>query len=370
MDQATVRRRLSALRESQKLSQVALSQILGFNDRQTLSDIESGKRNVSPTEVVAAANFFGVAVDYFTDPLELAGEAHFSWRKSNHAAGDLAAFENRAGRWIATYRHLSKLKGESVNSSLTQIGLNLKSTLPEASAEGDAVARSLELGDVPAATLSQVLEDTLDTLVLYVDTVAGVSGAASQLGPLNTILINRREAEGRRNFDLGHELFHLITWREMPPQHVEDANTISGRYKHVESLADNFASGLLMPTNAVADFIRAAPIPKSEDEIAPWICDAAMHFRVSGQAVKWRLVCLGLLKTAVAKRIDDLAIRVELPSQRSLPPRFSRRFLETLGWGIDEGQISVRRAAEVVGTTLDDLADLFSEHGLKAPFEL
>lgn len=370
MDQATIRRRLSLLRAARKINQVDLSEALGFNDRQSVSNIESGKRNVSSADVVAAANFFGVAVDYFTDPLELAGEAHFSWRKSVHAPGDLAAFESRAGRWIATYRHLSKLKGESVNSSLTQIGLTLKSTLPEASAEGDAVSRALELGEVPAANLSQVLEDKLDTLVLYVDTVAGVSGAASQLGPLNTILINRHEAEGRRNFDLGHELFHLITWREMPPLHVEDEADMPSRYKHVEKLADNFSAGLLMPTNAIAQYISCSPMPKAEAEIPPWIRNAAMHFKVSGQAVKWRLVCLGLLKTSVAKRIDSLTIRVELSSRRSAPPRFSRRFLETLGWGIEEGFISARRAAEVVGTTLDDLVDLFSEHGLKAPFAL
>jgi hypothetical protein len=52
------------------------------------------------------------------------------------------------------------------------------------------------------------------------------------------------------------------------------------------------------------------------------------------------------------------------------PLRFSRRFVETLGWGLSLGHISVRRAAQVIGTSVDDLADLFSEHGLKCPFDL
>ena len=80
MDQTTIRRRLQALRERRDVSQAELSQALGFNDRQTLSDIELGKRQVAPVDLVRAAEFFGVDSDYFTDPLELAGEASFSWR--------------------------------------------------------------------------------------------------------------------------------------------------------------------------------------------------------------------------------------------------------------------------------------------------
>lgn len=152
MDQATIRRRLSTLRETKKLSQAALAEVLGFNDRQTISDIEGGKRSVSFSELSIAAKFFGVAQDYFTDPLELAGEARFFWRKSSHAAGDLEAFELRAGRWIATYRHLSRLWGQTVNSSLTQVDLTTKSSYEEAWQEGDAVSRSLEQRAVETLT--------------------------------------------------------------------------------------------------------------------------------------------------------------------------------------------------------------------------
>lgn len=370
MDQASnIRRRLHALRERRNVSQAELSRALGFNDRQTLSDIELGKRSVAPLELVRAAEFFGVNTAYFTDPLELAGEARFSWRQAASSANDLESFESRAGRWIATYRHLSRLKGESVNSSLTRVDLTSKSSFEQAAAEGDAVSRALELGDVPSLNLASVLEEKLDTLVLLVDTVAGVSGAACQLGPLNTIIINRREVEGRRAFDMGHELFHLITWQEMPPRHIEEDGTLPRSYKRVEQLADNFSSGLLMPSYAIADHVRRSPVPIDETEIAAWIRHAASHFHVSGQALKWRLVGLDLLKKAIAERISDASLRTESEGM-PLPARFSRRFMETLGWGIDEGHLSVRRAADIVSTTIDDLADLFSEHGLKTPFDL
>jgi len=371
MDQAIIRRRLQALRERREVNQTDLAQALGFNDRQTLSDIELGKRQVAPVDLVRAAEFFDVDPGYFTDPFELAGEANFSWRQAAKA-DDLGAFEQRAGGWIATYRHLSRLKGESVNSLLPQIGLNPKSSFEEAADEGDAVSRSLGLGDVPAASLASVLEQKLDTLILHVDTVVGVSGAACQLGPLNTILINRRESSGRRAFDMGHELFHLITWREMAPAHIEEEGNLSREQKRIEKLADNFSGGLLMPRHVMTGLIDKAALPSNDAAAqARWIRDAAAQLGVSGPAMKWRLVVLGLLKNAAAQRIDDGLLRMDADANdAALPPRFSRRFVATLGWGIEQGHLSVRRAADVIGTSVDDLAVLFTEHGLKTPFDL
>jgi uncharacterized protein DUF955 len=38
----------------------------------------------------------------------------------------------------------------------------------------------------------------------------GISGVACQLQAGDAILINRQENEGRRNFDLAHEIFHVL----------------------------------------------------------------------------------------------------------------------------------------------------------------
>ncbi|HEY4143504.1 XRE family transcriptional regulator [Pinirhizobacter sp.] len=371
MDQTTIRRRLQGLRESRSVNQVELAEILGFNDRQTLSDIELGKRNVAPDELVRAAEYFGVDSGYFTDPFELAGEARFSWRKSSQA-NDLDSFEQRAGGWIATYRHLSRLKGESVNSFLARVDIHAKSSLIEAANEGEAVSRTLGLGDVPATNLATVLETKLDTLILHVDAADGISGAACQLGSLNTIIINRRESPGRRAFDMGHELFHLLTWQEMEPPHIEGGTGTSQRYRHIERLADNFSAGLLMPRQAIESLMAKSPLPKNgEATWAAWIKDAASKLCVSGPAMKWRLVSLGLLKKAAAERIEDASLRLETRAgSHSLPPQFSRCFVENLGWGIEQGHLSVRRAARVMGTTVDDLSALFTEHGLKTPYDL
>ena len=369
MDHTTARRRLHALRERRRVSQVDLARALNFKDRQTLSDIELGKRAIAPSELVRAASFFQVSVDYFTDPLELAGEATFSWRKSNGHDADVASFEESAGRWIATYRHLGRLRGDTVNSSLMRVALTAKSSYEEAEAEGQAISFALELGAIPASSLVHALEERLDTLVLFVDTIPGVSGAACQLGPLNAIIINRREASGRRSFDLGHELFHLLTWSDMTPPHLEAADGKIGKsFKRIETLADNFSSGLLMPEAALKEYVASNPLSRDLDDLVSWIRLGAAHFRVSGQALKWRLVNLGLIARTTADQIADHSVRASI--EETVPPRFSRKFVELLGWAIDHGHMSVRRVADVVGMTVEDLADLFSEHGLRTPFDL
>lgn len=373
METCNISFRLKSLRERRNLSQDALAEQLGLKDRQSLSDIELGERKLTAEEMVRAANFFSVAIDYFTDPLELAGEGKFSWRQTNADRAALDSFEIKAGRWIAAYRHLSRLRGLPVNSALRRVALTAKSSFEAAAIEGAAIAQALHLGDVPALRLVNVLEDALDTLVLHVDTVPGVSGAACQLSQLNCILINRHESESRRNYDAAHEFFHLLTWSEMPPQHIEPdrpADVMDKQAKRVEQLAESFASGLLMPVATLAAWIARSPLP-DEAGLPSWLTPAAEHLRVSRSALAWRLVNLGSISRAACERVlAKMPGRVASVATPAPPPRFSRRFVETLGWGIDEGHLSARRAALLLDTTLADLAALFTEHALAIPFDL
>jgi XRE family transcriptional regulator, fatty acid utilization regulator len=367
MDQATVRRRLQLLRERRKETLEDLAYALGLKDHQTLSDIELGKREIASEELVEVAAHFGVSPDYFTDPLELAGEAMFSWRRDAANGNDIGGFEALAGRWIATYRYLCLLKGDPVNSSLTRVNLSTRSSFEDAANEGDAVSRTLKLGDVPSAKLAEVLESKCDTLVLLIDTWPGISGAACQFGSLNTILVNRKESIGRRSFDMGHELFHLLTWANMPPPHVEGASDQPKLAKRIEQLADNFASGLLMPLHVINSRLERSPMPGKDGDIAGWLCEHSSALGVSGAALKWRLVCLGKLKNSLAAKISDDAVKAHVGET---PPQFSRRFVEVLWWGLEQGILSARRAAKIVSSTVDELADIFTAHELDAPFVL
>lgn len=363
--QSTIRKRLLRLREARNVSQAKLSSVMGMNNRQSLAEFESGKRAIQPQELMAASHFFGVAHSYFTDPLELAGEASFSWRKSSQCdATTINTFEQSAGRWIATYRYLGQLMQASVNSSLTQIDIRKESTLDDAYREGSRVANSFELGDIPANKLASVLCEKLDILILHLDAVSGISGAACKLGPLHSIMINRNEVPARRNFDLAHEFFHLLTWQTMPPEHVEEVE--SNKKHKVEQLADAFASGLLMPESCLLKYIQVKGMPKKDNP--QWIKEAATHFKVSGQAMKWRLKSLGYFSQAEASKIDAVAIKVELQDER--PNLFSESFVKRLEWAIQNGEISVRKLADTLQITIDDLEQLFASYQIIAPFDL
>jgi Zn-dependent peptidase ImmA (M78 family)/transcriptional regulator with XRE-family HTH domain len=357
--------RLKALREEKNLSQDDLARVFGFKDRQTVSAIETGERRVSAEELITAVEKLGAPLDYFTNPFLLVGEGRFSWRQSASGLPRLEAFERSAGRWIAAYRTLAPQVGRPIPLLRRTLGITSRHSFEEAAAAGERFAAEFRLGDIPAARLAEVMERELGVLVLNIDAFKGVSGAACRLPALDTVLINRREPAGRRHFDLAHELFHILTWDTMPPEHVEDAAEQSRN--RVEQLANSFASAVLMPVAVL-------------DRFGPWDRDlvrrlnaAADRLEVTATALKWRLLGLGRIERTAAKGVPDAALRNNgrpAPAREPLPPLFSRPFVEVIALAIGQGRLTARRAADLTDTTLEDLAELCAAYGVDAPFDL
>jgi Zn-dependent peptidase ImmA (M78 family)/DNA-binding XRE family transcriptional regulator len=356
--------RLKALREERKLSQDDLARVFGFKDRQTVSAIETGERKLSANELLTAVQKLSVPLDYFTDPFLLAGEGKFSWRQTNVSLTELNAYERVSSRWIAALRTLAPQVGKPGAFLRQSLKLTAKSSFEDAMAAGERFAADFDLGPVPSHRLIGVMEDKLAILVLMVDALSGISGAACRLTDLDVVLINRKEVAGRRHFDLVHELFHILTWDTMPPQHVEEASEYSKN--RVEQLANNFASALLMPTTAL-------------DRLGPWDSDhikrflaAAEELGVTATALKWRLVATGRLDAGVAKSIPDKSLRstARKGSERETPLPFSRPFIEVIALAIKEGRVSARKVADLLDTTIDQLLDLCKAYSVEAPDEL
>ena len=221
---------------------------------------------------------------------------------------------------------------------------------------------------VPAVRLADVMERELGILVLMVDASDGISGAACRLPELDTVLIARREVDGRRHFDLAHELFHILTWDTMPPEHSEEARETGGN--RVEQLANNFAAAVLMPADALARFGGWSHLV--EGDLIARLNSAADDLHVTSSALRWRLVALGELTAAAARSLPEPALRnnghdaVEAP----LPPLFSKPFVEVLALAIDKGLVSVRRAAALLDATVEDLSQIFTAHEVEGPVEL
>lgn len=358
--QIRIARRLSTLRGQRGLTQQQLSFTLGFKDRQTLAAIEAGERRLAPAELAAAAQALGVEPEYFTDAFQLAGEGTFSFRTKAVDEAVLEDFEARAGRWVATYRELSAEAGVAPPRIGQKLELTRASSYEDAQACAEELRQRWRLGDVPAAGLQAALERELQALVLFVDAPAEISGAASRLPGLNTILVNRRESVGRRSYDLGHELFHVLTWDAMPPGRI-DAGVRPAKGNRVEQLAENFAAALLMPASTLAAWWAA----RGGADVHEWLVATAATLRVSPVALMWRMHNLGHLDAGELHE-DRLAGR---GTSEPVPPLFSAQFVTRVHASVEAGRLSLRRAARLLDLDVEGFAELCGAYGLALSYE-
>lgn len=361
--------RVKAARDAKGWTQDQLTQHLGLNDRQSVSDIENGKRALKPEELLTLSDLLDRDIEFFIDPFAVAGEAQFSWRAAPEVPeGSLNGFELKTGQWIGLLRWL-RVQQDSHTSVLKRaLRLSAQSSFEDAQERAESLAAELDLGVIPAESLIGKIERELDIPVLFVDTVEAVdgksiSGATCHLEEMNVILINRNETEARRFYDLAHELFHALTWDAMQPDHRE-SNSIEDRNKkkRIEQLADNFAAALLMPSASIDKLIDRNRL----DDIAH-LCEVAALLRVAPVALSWRLFNLKLIGENSRRNLSSAKQR---PSVSGPPKRFSTTFVRMLHEALENGRLSARKAAKAMGLGLGGLTELFAQYDLSAPFEL
>ena len=368
MTTGLIGRRIKALREERGLSQESAARFFGFRDRQTVSAIETGVRRVTAEELLLAVERLGAPLEYFTDPFLLAGEGRFSWRQTGVEIERLKACEQSAGRWIGAFRTLAPQVGYETPLMRRALGLTRHARFEDAMAAGERFVTEFELGEVPAVRLMDVMEREFGILVLMMDAERGISGAACRLPELDAVLIARHEVVGRRNFDLAHELFHILTWDAMPPDHTEEVKETGGN--RTEQLTNNFAAAVLMPAATLARFGRWSDL--AEDKMIQRLHAVANELHVTASALRWRLVALEELKLTVARSLPDAALRNNRPErfENDPPALFSRPFMEVLGLAIEKGLVSVRSVAGLLDLSVEDIVDLFAAHDVQCVIEL
>jgi Zn-dependent peptidase ImmA (M78 family)/transcriptional regulator with XRE-family HTH domain len=360
--------RIRLAREGAGLSQEKLTEALGFNDRQTLSTIELGQRRVSAEELVRFAKALGQTVDYFTDPYRVAGADAFSYRAKRTTAAALRAFELKAGNLIAAQRRFQELLSRPPSPAQPQIAvLTPRASLDFATLQGERCAAAWQLGEAPALRLREAAAQNLGVVVLHVDAPRTISGAACRLADGAYVLINRAEPAARRNFDLGHELFHILTWDKMPPPRVDqipEEGPTGGKRPKVERLADAFTAGLLMPTATV----QSRWAQRGDQGLAEWLSANARELGVSHLALYWRLANLGLIKSDAdtLHRVD----RLRSASVETRPAPYSADFVRDLHTLIADGLVTVRRVLTLLDLDEDELKGIFTSYQMEPPFDL
>lgn len=359
--------RIRLAREEKGFTQDWLAAELGLSDRQTISTIETGVRQVQPDELTKLCQLLGKSLAFFTDPYIVTEPHAFSYRAKRNTK-DIAAFEQKAHNLISANRRFRAVldePGAPIGPQLRDFGK--QTSIYQATTIGERVSKAMALGDTPALKLRETIEESFKVMVLFVEAPATISGAACHLPDGDFILINRNEPSFRRHFDLGHEFFHILTWKVMPPEKFDEELEYKAKPK-VEKLAEAFTAGLLMPTEAVANRWRGRPAGR---EIHDSILDMAREFHVSGKAMYWRLVNTSVL-TKVQQGCVDLEqlSRSNEPDPAGRPNIFNADFVRRLHAVLQRGLLSARKACELLGCDLEDLRSICAAYNHPSPFAL
>ena len=237
--------RVRAAREERRLTQQALSQTLGFKDRQSLSAIEQGIRAVSAEELMTLIQALGRDLDYFMDPFNVAGEAKFSWRVSREGL-NVAATAARTAPIFGLMRWLCQ---ENLTILKRSLRIDEASSIDASHDAGNLLRRELKVGSFTSLqSLRLAIESKLGILVAFLELPRGFTGGLCRLSDCEILVVNRRLAPDQQVIDLLGGLFYALTYDALHPGvEMLSANRATPGPK-AERLCAGFVAGFLAPS--------------------------------------------------------------------------------------------------------------------------
>lgn len=354
---------LKTARKSLGLTLVEAAKKLGFPSYQTLKSLEDGQREIKASELLKLSKVYFVSIGRLLGEKEIQLGNTFLWRKPPQVKIK-KQIEAEISYRCEQYNLLEKL----LNLKAKRIQL-FNVTIDDIRSNNDVdnlserFCDSLSLGSRPAFTLQKVLEQNIGVKILFETIPEGsaISTFSNEFGAV--IVINSDEAPWRRNYDLAHELFHLVTWKIVSEKDLKDQNF----FTDIEKKADRFASILLLPEKEVRKEI-ADRIEIQKEFTYSDLVDIAREFGVSTKALLYRMANLRFIKWEDAdKRAKDREL-TEISKQKRRhewgeKPR-SERFTSLAVRCLRKGLISRGKFAEMVGIDRSEIDDFIENTGL------
>jgi len=355
--------RIRTIRQGLGFSQEELAQKAGFGSAQVISQIEKGERDIKAYELVKLSKVLHTDLyGFFTE--EMNPILKMLWRnKIDENIQNLREkeFLNRCHE----YHGLEELCDFRTPPRLPQCEVDSTSlNFSTAQSIAQQCGGQLNLGSRPAASLERLLENAYGVKIWYMD-LGQKGSAACVLGPFGPgILMNKSEAPWRRNYNFAHELFHLITWKSLPPELLTSDEKI---WERVEQIAEVFASNLLLPADPVLSAFHEKVADGKIKHID--LVGIAREFDVSTSALLYRLLNLGQLdKKTVEKLLDDPEFKridtATMYQHRWEPPVIPERFVRLAFLAYKKGKCSRARLASYFGKGLRELADFLKKYDL------
>lgn len=355
-------------REKIGLTLQEVAKLMEFKNYQTLSSIENGTRQIKAAELAKLAKVYYKDISYFLNPQQKEHPTLILWRSSEENE-KMKVKEQEFLKYCFNYSDLEKRLGLEHKFKLLLCDADNYSTEDFSFAKVHELAKNysdlMRLGPRPALVLQKVLEQKHNIKIVFLELEESGS-AASAIGDFGAaILINSSEAPWRRNYDLAHELFHIITWKIFKNEKV---HIIKDEKSLLEKWADAFASNLLLPAEEVIDECKSRVQDNKISEID--LVGIAKEFGVSTQALLWRLVRLNMLsekdvKEAIEGGMIKEADRQERTSEDwgEQPLAISERYVNLLFKAYQKGHISRGKVAEYLNVERNQVGKKLREYG-------
>lgn len=366
--------RLKWAREAAGMTQKQLSEATDIGIS-TICELESDGRERGPSalQMVKIADAVRRRPDFFFEPGDPLHEVVL-WREKPAESG--AQIELQLIELAGQYQRLEQCAG---NPTLCELPLASCGNQPFDYADAERLAhdfrKSHSLGERPGSTLLRVLEEVCRVKVFHLPfEPSGTAACTLDERYGAAILLNSNNIRWRRNFDLAHELFHLLTWKIF--RIGESASVASDEE---EKLANCFAGSLLVPPEPLKLSVASQRNGKKSLDFDD-LFEIARQFDVSVQALVWQMASNKLIeKPKAVEMLAKIEGKVELWERRrdeappTRPIRFEALAREAVGKGmIGTGVfakymgISRRAAMRIVETEI--YAGM--EHGANAEVEI
>lgn len=315
----------------------------------SLSDYENGKREPRISQLKKLSDTYHKPFSFFLDEGPVAPEAVLWRKKPDEGAGEI---ESRFLKLCHQYNHLETLHNDQILGDLpVESGSSAGYGYSKAESLAKKVRDLMQLGDHPGCVLNRVLEEQYGVKVFHKDFLPSGSALSSKSDTFGyAIILNPTNKRWRRNFDLAHELFHLLTWEIFEHSAAETSTTASD---WEDNLAQCFAANLLMPADALK---KAIDQHKRGNNLSPdSLFDLARLFDVSIQALIWRIHIVYNWGTESSDKtnilistVEKYGLQIEEKREDSKPPEWPDRYFALAYQALNEGKISTGKFAEYV----------------------
>ena len=365
--------RLKYAREASGLTLAQVSEKIGIGVS-SVSEWENGTRDPSFSQLALLARVYNRTTTFFMEEGELPVDIVL-WRKKP-LSEPINEVEVQLVRLAEQFHRLEQVCGNPKPCTLSFAdGCPDEFRYSDAERLAHQFRKLYSLGERPACSLLSVLEEVCRVKVFHLPFEPSGTAACTLHDRFGAaVLLNSNNIRWRRNFDLAHELFHLLTWSVF-----RQGENLKESSAQEEKFANVFASNLLMPEEPLKLAIAAQ---RNGNNVLEYddLFEIARQFDVSVIALVWRMKGMGLIDREKAESICEAIVgRVEIWEKRktNTPPIRPVRFEALAIEAIQKGQISTGKFAQYMDMSrgaamklIDKEINLVKEDGGNAQVEI